>query len=115
MTRLATLAVFTFVCVVVAMTCDAFGFQFDVELAFAVTGIARRGRMRALQSEMRIATMIECRFLPTGFIVTALAFIAIAAAMHIVDRMAGNAGGRRIFVAFARMARAAADLLVIPF
>ena len=52
-----------------------------------MTGVARCRRVGTAQYEMRIAIVIERRFFPARFVVTALALIAVAATMHVVDRV----------------------------
>jgi len=77
-----------------------------------VTAIAACRRVCTAQREMRIARVIERRFLPAAFVVTLLTFIAVSAAMHIVQGVARHASLRRIFVALAGMTRTAAGLLM---
>lgn len=112
---LTFVAVFTFVRIVVAMTRNAAGTQLHVELPFAMTGIAVGCCMRAKQSEMRIARVIEGRLFPAALVVTALTLAPVGAAMHIVDRVARHACRRSLLVALAGVARAATRLLMIAF
>lgn len=96
---LALAAIFCFVYIVATMTVDTRGAELDFKLALLVTAIARRIGVAATQCKMRVAVVIEINRLPRFFVVAAFAFIAVLAAMHIVNGMTGHTSLRCIFEA----------------
>jgi hypothetical protein len=70
-------------------------------------------RMRAFESKPRLAPMVKLRRLPTGHRVTVCAFLAAAAVVHIVRRVACGALARRAAVLLTHVAGAAGNVTVL--
>ena len=98
--------------IVVLVAVITSGTQLDaIELA-RMAGITMDGGMGASQLEVRVLVMIEDQLFPFLFVMTLLAFVAIASRVNVIDTVASHTFFRQVLIALIGMAAIACGFLV---
>ena len=109
---LALFAVTAVVCVIAAMAAEAGGVGGLVLDRVDMATFATNMGMPAFQGKVGVPIVIEVGFTPLAFVVAVGAVRAVDAMVHVVERVAAVAGGRRFLVALVDVAAIAGGVAV---